>query len=417
MQTVTTDIAVAGGGFTGVAAALAAARQGARVILMEQSGCLGGAASNNLVNPFMRYWTEKDGKKTILCGGIFAEIVQRLKEMNAMEPPLRFHEEYLKVLLDRMLAEEGVQVLFHVALAKTILEQQKITQVMLTCKSGSISVAADQFIDATGDGDLAYLSNCPFFLGRDSDGLCQPMTLCFRVGNVDMKKYEENKEKINLLYQKYQQEGKIKNPRENVLVFHYPAKGVLHFNTTRIVGLNPTDPFQISQAERMAREQVMEMMEFLQTEIPGFENSCLLATAPAIGVRESRRIDGEYLLTQEDLKNCTKFEDAIAAGNYDIDIHNPAGTGTSHYYFAPGTWYTIPYRSLQPKNIRNLLVGGRCLSATHEAQASIRIMPICCCTGQAAGTASAMAWATKTEVKNLNVKQLQQQLKQDGAFF
>ena len=192
--------------------------------------------------------------------------------------------------------------------------------------------------------------------------------------------------------------------------------GVLHFNTTRVVKHDPTDPFDVTEAEMIAREQMFEMYDFLKNNCPGFEHSQLLYSAGEIGARESRMIDGEYLLTETDLRDCVQFEDAIAAGNYDIDIHNPEGSGTSHYYFPEGTWYTIPYRSLQPRGADNLLVAGRCISSTHEAQASYRIMPIVVTLGQAAGTAVALAARDDIGVKEIDVRKLQETLVQNGAF-
>ena len=191
---------------------------------------------------------------------------------------------------------------------------------------------------------------------------------------------------------------------------------MLHFNTTRVVKHNPTDPLDVTKAEMIAREQMFEMYHFLRDNIPGFENSQLLYSAGEIGVRESRMIVGEYVLTEYDLKDCVKFDDAIAAGNYDIDIHNPEGSGTSHYYFPAGTWYTIPYRSLQPKNADNLLVAGRCISATHAAQASVRIMPIVTTLGEAAGAAAGISVKSGKPVKEIDVKELQKRLLEEGAF-
>lgn len=192
---------------------------------------------------------------------------------------------------------------------------------------------------------------------------------------------------------------------------------MLHFNSTRIVRKNPVDAFDITAAEIEAREQVFELYHFLKDNIDGFQNAELVMTAMQTGARESRMIDGDYVLTGSDLVSCARFEDAIAAGNYDIDIHNPEGSGTSHYYFPEGQYYTIPYRSLIPKGTENLLAAGRCISSTHEAQASYRIMPICSTLGQAAGTAAALASRRRTGVRDIPVRDLQRLLKEDGAFF
>ena len=167
-------------------------------------------------------------------------------------------------------------------------------------------------------------------------------------------------------------------------------------------------------AEIEAREQVFELHHFLKENIEGFENSRVLSTALLIGIRESRKIEGEYTITEEELKSCCRFEDAIATSNYDIDIHNPEGPGTMQYYFKDGDWYEIPYRCLVPKKMNNLLVAGRCISSTHEAQASYRIMPYCAELGQAAGTAVAVAVKNKTSVRDVNIKQVQEILRNDG---
>jgi hypothetical protein len=208
----------------------------------------------------------------------------------------------------------------------------------------------------------------------------------------------------------------IKNIREDVLIFDTLTDGVLHFNSTRVVKKNPTDAFVVTAAEIDAREQAFELHEFLKRHFGAFRNSKIIMTAPQIGVRESRMVDGEYMLTERDLKDCVKFDDAVAAGNYDIDIHNPEGSGTSHYYFPDGAFYTIPYRSLLPKGVDNLLVAGRCVSATHEAQASIRIMPIVCCMGEAAGVAAAVAGASRVPAPRADIGKIQDILLKNGAF-
>ena len=411
------DLIVVGGGLTGVAAAVSARRMGMdKVLVIEKAGFLGGAPGTCLINPFMPYYTTVDGERFDLSRGFFAELRQLLSDLGGYQPgPETIHEEYLKIALDRLARREGVQALFHAVLCGVEKEGETLTAVQAATKAGVLVFRGRYFIDCTGDADLAVLAGCPYHLGRP-DGLCQPMTLCFRIGNVDIDAYHRNRALMQQKYKEWQAAGKIKNPRENVLVFGTLVDGMLHFNTTRIVKHDPTDPFDVTEAEMLAREQMLEMYEFLKAEAPGFEHSQLLYSAGEIGARESRMIDGEYTLTQEDLVNCVKFEDAVAAGNYDIDIHNPEGSGTSHYYFPAGTWYTIPYRCLQPKNADNLLVAGRCISSTHEAQASYRIMPIVTTLGQAAGTAAAIAARQGTNVKQIDVAELRRALTENGAF-
>lgn len=408
------DVIVVGGGFSGAAAAIAAARRGMEVLLIEKSNCFGGAAVNCLVNPFMYYWTNDPAtKKPIyLCNGIFREILTELTAMKAMpENSSVFHEEYLKLILQRMILKENVHVLFHTYLTGVRMDNGKVKSVLVSNKEGPGEYAARYFIDCTGDGDLAVLAGYPYHLGREKDHLCQPMTLCFRVAGVDLKAFEKSYDSINPLYQQFQREGKIKNPRENILVFENVVDGVLHFNSTRIVRKNPVSGEEKTQAELEAREQVFELFHFLRENIDGFQHSQLLSTAMEIGVRESRMIEGDYLLTQEDLMACTKFEDGVVCGNYDIDIHNPEGSGTSHYYFKDGEYYTIPYRCLVPKGSRNLLVAGRCISSTHEAQASYRIMPICCCLGEAAGIAAAFCGNSAADIMDIDIPRYREELR------
>ena len=411
------DVLVVGGGLTGVAAAVAARRQGLEVLLLEKAGFLGGAPGTMLINPFMPYSTTVDGQKFPLSRGFFAELQGLLKEVGGYHGPGRedIHEEYLKLTLDRLVVREGVRVLFHATLCGVEKHGGTIAALQAATKAGALRFTARRYIDCTGDADLAVMAGCPHQLGR-GDGLCQPMTLCFRIGNVDIPVFRENRQLMQDKYKQLQAEGKITNPRENVLVFNTLVDGILHFNTTRVVRHNPVDPLDVTRAEMAAREQMFEIYHFLKEHVPGFENSQLVYSAGEIGVRESRKIVGEYVLTQEDLVACTKFPDRIAAGNYDIDIHNPEGSGTSHYYFAPGTWYTIPYRSLLPLKACNLLVAGRCISATHEAQASIRILPIVATLGQATGVAAAVSLRTGVAPREADVAEIQRILTREGAF-
>ena len=414
------DLAVVGGGFSGVAAAVSAAEEGLSVVLVEKAGALGGAMSNCLVYPFMNFWTNnpETKEKEYLSCGIFEKMRerQRLLEPNAKDT--KFNPEYYKMALDSMCEDAGVDILFHATLYDVVVDNKKIKSIKVIAGSEKIEIDADFFIDATGDGNLFYLAGCDFALGRKSDGLCQPMTTCFRMCGVDSDKLKEERPQIQELYKKYKEDGKIKNPRENILMFYLNSgtqDDIVHFNTTRIVKLDPTNPFDVSKAEIEARRQIVEMITFLKENTESFKESVLISVASDIGVRESRKLKGEHILTEEELKACTRFEDSIALGNYDIDIHNPSGSGTSHYYFKDGEYYTIPYRSLLPKEIDNMLVAGRCISATHEAQASIRIMPICACLGEAAGTAAAIAKSTGTTTRSVDVEKVQRRLKERGA--
>ena len=418
------DIAVLGGGFTGCAAAIAAARQGKRVLLLEASGFLGGAASNCLIFPFMPYATtvtDENGEqhRHYLSRGFLAEIVREMQVSGDIRGDSQFNDEAVKLLLDRKVTEAGVTVLFHATLCGVDKEGTVIKSISVATKAGVLTFGAKMFVDCTGDADLCAMAGVPTRLGREPDNLCQPMTLCFRVANVDKKTFFTNRPLWAKLHKEWKEAGRFTNPREDILVFDYPIEGVLHFNTTRVVKLNPVDPFDVTRAEMEARRQVQELLDFFRVNaIPGMEHAELVYTAPSIGVRESRMLVGEYVLTGADLVACTKFPDAVAAGNYDIDIHNPEGSGTSHFYFPKGTWYTIPYRSLIPKaeDCENLLVGGRCISCDHEAQASVRIIPICTTTGEAAGVGASAAIDEGVSVQNADTDEIRRILADIGAY-
>ncbi|MBE6673929.1 MAG: FAD-dependent oxidoreductase [Ruminococcaceae bacterium] len=413
------DIVVAGGGFAGACAAISAARLGKRVCLIEKHNCLGGSASFGLVLPFMYYWTRdpKNGEKITLSRGLFEEIVKELKRLGGVHPQWEecFNEEILKLVLNRMAIDSGVTILFQAYMTEADAENGFVKSIKINHVGGQNAIFADYFIDATGDGSLCFMSGFEFMQGREVDGLCQPMTLSFRLSGVDINLFGKTHRQINELYRQYKAEGKITNPRENILTFKTTHRGVLHFNATRVTGLDPTNPEDLTRAEIMAREQVLELYMFLKENFEAFKNSTLLSTGMQIGVRESRRILGEHILSQEDLLALTKFEDSVACCNYDIDIHNPSGEGTSHHYFKDGEYYTIPYRSLVPKGSKNLLVCGRCVSATHEAQASLRIMPTCAALGQAAGTACAIAHTGHQNVNSIDVQELRRALILQGA--
>lgn len=411
------DLIVVGGGFAGVSAAMEAGRKGLRVLLLDKYNCLGGAAANCLIMPFMTYWTKvpEAGEIKPLTGDLFNEILDEMEKLGGLhENRKTFDEEILKLVLNRMCVRYNVELLFNTTVTDVRKCDDKILSVTAWGKSKKLELFADYFVDATGDAELSVMAGCGYRVGREEDGLCQPMTLCFRVGDVDMEKFRANRTMISPLYQQFQKKGLIKNPREDVLMFFTMHDGVIHFNTTRVVKHDPTDPADVTKAELLAREQVFEVHNFLKENIPGFEKSYVLSTALQIGIRESRMVEGEYTLTVEDLKSLARFDDAIAVANYDIDIHNPEGTGTSHYYFGAGEWYQIPYRCLLPKNCANLLVAGRCISSTHEAQASYRIMPFCAELGQAAGAAISVAVKNGTTLRGVDMKELQSILRSEG---
>ena len=416
------ELIVVGGGFAGIGAAVAAAREGVKTLLIERTNALSGAANTGLVTPFMPYravMSRDDEGKPIykyLSEGIFKEIVDKLREAGRTnENGTRFDSEYLKLILNRMAVEAGVELLFNATVCGAVREGNRIKSVTVVGRGQTLELEADYFIDATGDANLISMTGFPFRVGREGDSLCQPMTLCFRMAGVDIDEfYKIYRKEMQERYLEWQKAGKIRNPRENILPFHTLIDCVLHLNTTRVIKRDPTDMFDVTKAELEAREQVFEMLEFFRT-FDCCKNAQVVSTACEIGTRESRMIDGEYVLTGQDLLSLCRFHDSIALGNYDIDIHNPEGSGTSHHYFGQGEFYEIPYRSLIPKDSENLLVAGRCVSCDHEAQASIRIMPIVCTLGQAAGSAIAAAKQDNCGVKEVDIEKLQKILVDNGA--
>lgn len=401
------DLIVAGGGVAGVAAAVSAAREGLRVLLAEQTGVTGGAMTNALVYPFMRYTLRKSGR--VLAAGLFAEMQERWKAYRDTS------WETYKLVFDDLLSEAGAEVLFHAQLFDVTTKDRQVTEISVATCAGKRSLRARMFIDATGDGELFYLAGCDCQLGRQEDGFCQPMTTCFRLGNVDIARFQAERPVLEERYRARQAEGKITNPRENILVFFGLGEGIVHFNTTRVVRHDPTDPAALSRAEMIARRQVWEMVKFLREESEAFSHCTLLSLANRIGVRESRKLKGVHILTAEELERGVYFPDTVALGNYGVDIHNPTGTGTTVHYLSDEAYYSIPYRSLLPKEYDNLLVAGRCLSATHEAQSAVRIMPTCVCMGQAAGIAAAVAAETGTALSGVDTDAVRRRLTERGA--
>ncbi|MDE5896822.1 MAG: FAD-dependent oxidoreductase [Clostridia bacterium] len=295
------DIITVGGGFAGTAAAIAAARRGRKVLLIEKYNCLGGAAMFALVQPFAGYRTVIDGKQKALSAGIFTEILDGVEAMGGLKFNRGyFNEEILKIVLQRMALKSGAELLFNTTVSGVQMDSHGIQSLTLCHVGGEERVSADYYIDATGDANLTYMAGYPFQLGRKEDNRCQPMTLCFRLANVKAEPESPVWREMQELYRKKQAEGKIRNPREDILWFQTLVPDIYHFNTTRIVGYNPTDVRELTRAETEAREQMFEVIELLKNNYEEFRDCIPISSGLQIGARESRMIAGEHTLTQEE---------------------------------------------------------------------------------------------------------------------
>jgi hypothetical protein len=368
-----------------------AASEGASVLLIERYGFLGGMATAGLVNPFMSYKVQ--GRK--LTSSVFNELLQRLARMGALSAGGQvFDDEGMKIVLDQMMLDHGVDLLLHSTFVRVEMDAGHIQRVHTVGKSGQLDVSGTVYVDATGDGDLAAQAGAPYEVGRPQDGLCQPMTLCFRIGGVTGEPgVHELRQELTEIFLAAKEAGEVDQPREDVLIFATMVPHIYHFNTTRVVQRDATDTADMTAAELEGRRQTVELYNLFKRRSPRFQDAYLIKTAAQIGIRESRRILGEYVLNVDDVLEACKFPDGIARSNYPVDIHSPTGEGTVIQRLPPGEYYEIPYRCLVPRDIENLVIGSRCISATHEAHSSLRVMPVVAGIGEAAGIAA--AWAVR----------------------
>jgi hypothetical protein len=440
-----TDVLVVGGGPAGLGAALGAVQAGARVILAERYGFLGGNATAALVMPLMSFHTqspakERRGATTLLptdhgpgepvVGGVLAKLLSRLVQVGGAIPPtlatgyvVPFDPEWFKLVALDLLDEAGVQLLFH-AFASGVLGESAVEGVIFETKSGPLAIKAKVTVDCTGDADIAVQAGTPTEVGR-LDGLVQPMTLMFRMAEFQRAAFEsyvkENPQQwrgvhgLWDLVRKATAAGELKLPREDILFFATPHEGEVSVNSTRVTRVLGTDVWDLSYAEWMSRRQMRQIAEFLKQYVPGFEKSYVMQSGVNVGVRETRRIVGDYQLTADDVLSARKFDDGIARGSYPVDIHNPTGSGTVLKRLPPGEAYDIPLRCLMPQDAEGVIVAGRCISGTHEAHSSYRVMPIVMATGQAAGVTAALAARKGLRPRQIEARHVQSELVRQGA--
>ncbi len=439
------DVLVVGGGNAGCAAALAAARTGARTLLVERYGFLGGTATAAMVGPWMTFHSGSDR----IVGGIAQEIVERLIALGGSPGHIPDSSDYVptitpfdpeihKALLFDLMHESGVQLLLHALVVDAVRDERgTVRGAAFATVGGMRTYFAKRTIDATADAFVAAAAGCAMQQG-DERGRVQPSSLMFRLSHVDMDAVAEyvrdhpDQMRSSLapaqrnaaaltavagLYELWQgaQADGIRVPRELVSFFISPYPDEVTVNMTRVTDIDPLDPDDLTRAEIEARGQAMRLVTFFRERVPGFAHARIAATATQIGVRESRRIEGVYTLTREDILERHTFDDAVARSAYPIDIHNPSGSGTTTHRLPPGTSYEIPYRCLVPRTVDDLLVAGRCISTTHEALASTRLTPTVMTLGQAAGTAAALSLQTNVLPRALDVQALREKLVADGV--
>jgi hypothetical protein len=441
------EVVVVGGGPAGIAASIAAARQGARTLLIERYGFLGGNLTASLVGPCMTSFS-LDGSQQLIKG-IFDEFVRRMEaDGGALHPSgipassaycgfieyghdkvTPFEPEAAKITALRMCREAGVELLFHTLVVDALTETDdqgmpRVSGLVCASKSGLHLQMADLTVDCSADGDVAALSGVEIEIGRDSDGLMQPMTMFFRISDVDddaveryVRSHPDDYRPYASIIAKATAEGRFNIPRKGVGMYKTLQRGVWRINTSRVLRRNGTNIDDLTAAEIEGREQVHTLVKFFRENLSGFENCRLLDTATQIGVRETRRIRGEYTLTLGDLQNGRQFEDVIALCGYPIDIHDPTGAGGGAGAGPPtANIYEIPYRVMVPQAVNGLLVAGRSVSSTHEALSAIRVMPPCFAMGEAAGTAAAIALKKKIAPRDVPIPELHHALSEAGAY-
>lgn len=440
------DVLVVGGGPAGLGAALGAAGAGADVVLVERYGFLGGNATAALVMPLMSFHTQRElpgpaavdplmpadhGRGDPVVRGALRVLVERLVEARgAIRPSERtgyvvpFDPEVFKLVALDLLDEAGVHFLFH-ALATGVVGDGDVEGVVFDTKSGPIVIEAGCSVDCTGDGDVAALAGAPFDVGRQLDEAVQPMTLMFRMVEFEREAFAAYCREhpgqwhgVHGLWDLIRQAtaaGELELPREDLLFFGTPHDREVSVNSTRVTGVRGIDVWDLTRAEWESRRQMRRIVAFLRRWVPGFEQAYVAQSGVTVGVRETRRIQGEYQLTAEDVLGANQFPDVIARSSYPIDIHNPEGTGTVLRRLPPGAAYDIPLRCLVPRDVRGLLVAGRCISGTHEAHSSYRVMPVSMATGQAAGVCAALAARSGRGPREVPATEVQRELRSQGA--
>jgi hypothetical protein len=416
------DVLVVGGGPAGFGAGLAAARLGARTLVVEQFNCLGGVATAGGHGHISKYDEEGTGRRIV--GGIADEMARRVVEGgfgSRNSHGIMFEVEGLKLLLEQMAGESKLGFLYHTFFSEAVVREGRITGAVIQNKNGRQLIRARRVVDATGDGDVAFHAGCPFEIGRPSDHKCQPVTLMFTIGGVDWPKVLAWRKNYQLkeVWEEAQRNGDMRPFQKTVMGWWWtPTRpDQVGVNFTHVIHIDSTRAEDLTRATVEARLQAYETIAVYRKYVPGMEACYMVSTPNTIGIRESRRIMGDYVLTENDVKGQQTFADNICYGSFFVDIHCIDGPGMDHTVWRPPTGfkYHIPYRVLLPRNMENLLTAGRCVSCTHIALGSIRVMVPCMGMGEAAGTAAALSLNSDCTPRQLDVTLLQNQLRKQGA--
>jgi len=432
------DVVVVGGGPAGLAASVSAAKHGARTLLVERYGFLGGMGTAGGVTNFAGLYGRKNGAMQQVVHGVVDDLLARIDALGGLNAPqdgmmgrirVRSYDvSAYKCAADQLLLASGVQLLFHAWAAAVVMQDRQISALIVETKSGRRAVRARCFIDCSGDADVAHFAGVPFELGDGHGSALFPSTM-FRVGHVDAPRalaaVGEFKAINALMAQSQAREpGRYQFPREGAILRPQKTPTEWRANVTQIrnaqgTAMDATDARQLSDGELEGRRQITEYFRFLRNEVPGFEQSAIVDIAPQVGIRETRRIQGRYALSGEDILSSARFDDTIGINAWPMELH---ADGRIDWQFprnvdaAEGRAYNdLPWRMLVPVTVSNLLVAGRCASMTHEGQSAARASGGCFVMGQAAGTAAARLNEDQT-LADIDIRQLQQLLRQDGVY-